>query len=153
MPRAPFQVLVIPYRQDVTRRLEYAIFFRRTMQFGDLWQPIAGGGEDDETALQAAKREANEEGGLSFETPFVQLDSFATIPAPQAAGMLWGPDVLVVPEYAFGADAGEQEIVISHEHETFRWVDYDTAHELLLFDTNKNALWELNYRLTNEKKV
>jgi dATP pyrophosphohydrolase len=153
MSRAPFQVLVIPYRQISHRRYEYAVFFRQTLQFGDFWQPIAGGGEDNETSLEAARREANEEGGLSYETPFIQLDSIATIPAPQAAGMLWGPDLLVVPEYTFGADTGEQEIIISHEHENFCWVDYDSAHAMLLFDSNKNALWELNYRLTIDKKA
>ena len=66
--------------------------------------------------------------------------------------MLWGPDVLVVPEYAFGADADGQEIVLSEEHESFRWVDYNTAQELLRFDSNNNALWELDYRLTNDRK-
>ena len=150
--RAPFQVLVFPYRQDPFGRIQYAIFFRRSPSYGDLWQGIAGGGEDDETPLEAARREANEEGGLSYETPYLKLDSIATIPAPQAAGMLWGPEVLVVPEYAFGADVGEQEIVISHEHEEFRWVDYATAHGLLRFDSNRNALWELDFRLTGENK-
>jgi dATP pyrophosphohydrolase len=57
-----------------------------------------------------------------------------------------------VPEYAFGADVGEQEITLSHEHEEFRWVDYSTAQKLLTFDSNRNALWELDYRLTGEEK-
>ena len=37
-------------------------------------QGIAGGGENDETPLQAAVRESWEEGGLFPETPFLQLD-------------------------------------------------------------------------------
>jgi len=151
MARAPFQVLVFPYRQTADGHYEYAIFFRRNPRYGELWQGIAGGGEDDETPMQAARRESWEEGGLAPETPFLPLDSFATIPAPQAAGMLWGPDVLVIPEYAFGADAQGQEIMLSHEHEDFRWVDYETTRQMLKFDSNRNALWELNYRLTGEK--
>ena len=150
--RAPFQVIVFPYRQIPDGSYQYAIFFRRTDQYGDFWQAIAGGGEDEETPQEAARREANEEGGLSYDTPCFQLESMVMIPAPFAAGMLWGPDVLVVPEYAFGADAGEQEIILSEEHESFRWVDYNTAQELLRFDSNKNALWELDYRLTNDMK-
>jgi len=150
--RAPFQVIVFPYRITASNSIEYAIFYRRTLRYGDFWQAISGGGEDDETPLQAAKRESNEEGGLSLDTDFIQLDSTATIPAPQAAGMLWGPDVLVVPEYAFGADSAGQEIVLSPEHVSFRWVDYPTAQNLLRFDSNKNALWELDYRLTNDRK-
>ncbi|MBN2044799.1 MAG: NUDIX pyrophosphatase [Anaerolineales bacterium] len=152
MARAPFQVLVFPYRLTPAGSCEYAIFFRRSPRYGGFWQGIAGGGEDEETPLQAAKRESWEEGKLSPETPFLQLDSTATIPALQAAGMLWGPDVLVIPEYAFGADAQGQEIVLSSEHLEFRWVDYETAQSLLKFDSNRNALWELDYRLTRESK-
>jgi dATP pyrophosphohydrolase len=150
--RAPFQVIVFPYRITPSGTYQYAIFFRRTLRYGDFWQAISGGGEDDETPLQAAVREVYEEGGLSEETEFIRLDSMATIPAPQAAGMLWGPDVLVVPEYAFGADAAGQEIVLSQEHDAYRWVDYKTAQQLLRFDSNKNALWELDFRFTNDRK-
>ena len=61
-------------------------------------------------------------------------------------------DVLVVPEYAFGADSTGQEITLSTEHEEYRWADYLTAQELLCFDSNKNALWELDFRLPREGK-
>jgi dATP pyrophosphohydrolase len=152
MSRAPFQVLVFPYRQTSTGSYLYAIFFRSSPRYGAFWQGIAGGGEDDETPLQAAVRESWEEGGLFLETPFLKLDSIATIPTPQVAGMLWGPDVLVIPEYAFGADVQDQEKILSPEHQEFRWVDYRTAQSLLRFDSNKNALWELDYRLTGEVK-
>ncbi len=152
MARAPFQVIVFPYHKTAVGSCEYAVFFRRTLRSGDFWQVVSGGGEDDETPLQAARREANEEAGLSLDTAFIQLESMVTLPAPQAAGMLWGPEVLVVPEYAFGADAAGQEIVLSEEHTEYRWVDYETAQQLLRFDSNKNALWELDYRLTNQRK-
>lgn len=146
--RAPMQVIVFPYRQTSSGTYEYAIFFRTSPRYGEMWQAISGGGEDDETPLQAAQRETYEEGNISLDTPLLALDSMATIPAPLAAGMLWGPDVLVVTEYAFGADIGEQQITLSKEHLEFRWVDYDTAQSMLTFDSNRNALWELNYRLT-----
>jgi dATP pyrophosphohydrolase len=152
MARAPFQVIVFPYRVNTSGSFEYAIFFRHTLRYGDFWQAISGGGEDDETPLQAAIREAFEEAGFSQDTEFIQLESMTTIPAPQAAGMLWGPDILVVPEYAFGADTAGQEIMLSEEHTAYRWVDYETAQQLLRFDSNKNALWELDYRLTNQGK-
>lgn len=31
----------------------------------------------------------------------------------------------------------------------YRWVRYDEALTLLKWDSNKNALWELDYRLRN----
>ena len=146
------QVIVFPYRQTAAGHYEYAVFMRTSPRYGDFWQAISGGGEDDETPIQAAQRESFEEGGIPLDTPLMQLKSMATIPAPFAAGMLWGPDVLVVPEYAFGADVGTHQIVLSEEHVTFRWVDYATAQTLLTFDSNRNALWELDYRLTGEIK-
>jgi dATP pyrophosphohydrolase len=132
--------------------VEYAIFFRRSPRYGGLWQWVAGGGEDAESPIEAARREANEEAGIPLDANYLLLESMATIPAPQAAGMLWGPDVLVVPEYAFGVDVQAVEIRISHEHEEFRWVSFAEAQQMLRFDSNKNALWELDHRLTNEAK-
>src|SRR5882672_8901989 len=61
MGRAPFQVLVFPFRRVQAGRLEYAIFRRADI---DAWQGIAGGGEDDETLIEAAIREAREEAGI-----------------------------------------------------------------------------------------
>ena len=52
-----------------------------------------------------------------------------------------------------GAHAAGQEVVLSAEHENYRWADYETAQTLLRFDSNKNALWELDYRLTGESKA
>jgi len=57
--RATFQVLVIPYILTNSEP-EYAIF--QTKQ--GYWQFIAGGGEDNETHLQAAKRESFEEAAI-----------------------------------------------------------------------------------------
>ena len=58
--RAPFQILAIPYR-IVDGTPMYCVFHRADH---DQWQFIAGGGEDNETPLAAAKRETFEEGGV-----------------------------------------------------------------------------------------
>jgi dATP pyrophosphohydrolase len=152
MARAPFQVLVFPYRYASDNHLEYALFFRYLEPFGDFWQPVSGGGEDDEAPIDTARREVNEETGIDSGADIIALDSLATIPVPPTAWMLWGPEVLVIPEYSFGVHASETEIRLSPEHTEFRWVDYATAQEMLRFDSNKNALWELDYRLTNNRK-
>lgn len=52
MPRAPFQVLVFPYRKNLLDQFEFALLLRADEGF---WQGIAGGGEDSETPLEAAK--------------------------------------------------------------------------------------------------
>ena len=57
--RAAFQILAIPY-QIIDGAPRYCVFHRADH---DQWQFIAGGGEDEETPLEAAKRETFEEGG------------------------------------------------------------------------------------------
>jgi dATP pyrophosphohydrolase len=142
--RAPFQVLVIPYRKT-DERILYAAFRRSD---GDYWQWIAGGGEDDETPVEAARREAFEEAGIARHLDLLRLDSNGTVPVMGICGYLrWGPDILVVPEHIFAVELSDRNITLSEEHTEFRWVDYDTAVALLKWDSNKNALWELNYRL------
>ncbi len=52
--RQPYEVLVFPFKKEEGRY----IFHRRRLK---VWQGIAGGGEEGETILETAKREANEE--------------------------------------------------------------------------------------------
>lgn len=147
MARAPFQVLVFLYRPIAQGSIEYRIFHR---QDHDYWQGIAGDGEDVETPLEAAHRETAEEAGLRpSEFVLNQLMSLAMIPAVQFGGLLWGPAVPVIPEYAFGAKCvGQADVTISPEHVEFRWASYETATSLLKWDSNRTALWELDYRLS-----
>jgi dATP pyrophosphohydrolase len=56
-------------------------------------------------------------------------------------------DLYAVPEYTFGVDASGQEVALSDEHSGFEWLTYQVAHDLLFLQSNKNALWELDYRL------
>lgn len=145
--RAPYQVLILPYCiVDVMHsQIEYALFKRKDM---DVWQCIAGGGEIGETPLETAKRETLEEIGIPINDQFIQLDSKATIPVEYVVGtFLWGNETYVIPEYCFGVDLREEKIIISKEHTEFTWVCFEKAIELLEWDSNKNALWELNKRI------
>ena len=144
MARSPFQILVFPFRR-VPEGLLYGIFRRRD---GEYWQGIAGGGEDDETPLQTARREACEEAGISSEASAVPLSTIASVPAlhfREHEG--WGADVYVVTEYSFGIEVGEADLQISSEHTDYRWLSYEDAYALLRYDSNRTALWELHCRL------
>jgi dATP pyrophosphohydrolase len=134
--RAAFQVLVLPYRQSAGR-LQYALFRRAD---GDYWQGVAGGGEADESPLQAARREAAEEAGLAGDSEFVALDAWATIPAVYVPGEFSsGPDVLVIPECAFGARVDDGELALSHEHTEYGWFTLDDAAKAVQWDSNRIA--------------
>ena len=113
-----------------------------------VWQAVAGGGEGQESPLESAIRETNEEAGLPQQLQFTKLDSTTTIPVEWVGGFRWGRETLVIPEYSFGVDVVEHEIRLSQEHSEFNWGDYETSSELLTWDSNRSALWELNWRLT-----
>lgn len=143
MARAPFQVLVLPYR--TTERFEVAVFRRADY---DLWQFVCGGGEDDETPLQAAQREATEEASLPSGASMIALDSTITVPACWFRSWAdWPADTLVIPEHAFAVDTASHPIRHGDEHLEFAWLGYTDAMARLRFDSNKNALWELHERL------
>ncbi len=147
MSRAKFQVLIIPFRIDENGVPEFAITKRSDM---DAWQFLSGGGEDDETPLQAAKREAIEEGDIPHDYELIELDSVASIPAVCfGAHKEWGNSVYVVPEYTFGVDMKNRDLTLSSEHTELQWLKYEEASEKLTWDSNKTALWELNERITN----
>src|SRR5262245_65988597 len=77
MARAPFQVLVFPYRKISDDAYEYALLKRSDAGW---WQAIAGGGENNEKPLEAAKREAYEETGIPADADFLLLDTIISIP-------------------------------------------------------------------------
>lgn len=147
MPRAPLQILVLPFRRNKNGNFEFAVFKRSDEVF---WQGIAGGGEDNETPVEAAKRETFEETRIPVDSKFYPLQFKGNVPVNAFAyRKFWPKDLYVIPEYYFAVECDGIEIVISHEHTEYKWALYDEAVSLLKWDSNKNALWELNERLLN----
>jgi len=145
MARAPFEVLVYPYRQRPAGQFEFALLKRAD---AGCWQGIAGGGEDTESPLEAARRETFEESGIPATSEFMPLDTIVSIPVTEFRdSALWGEDVYVIPQYCFGVQAQHAQIILSHEHTEFGWFSYTEARALIKYDGNKTALWELYQRL------
>jgi hypothetical protein len=63
-------------------------------------------------------------------------------------GLKWG-DIVMIPEIAFGIEVPFRELKISDEHTEYLWLGYKEAVDKLKYDSNKSALWELDYRLKN----
>jgi dATP pyrophosphohydrolase len=142
--RAPFQVLVIPFRRRETG-VKFAVLRRSDAGW---WQFVAGGGEGEESPAEAAMRETREEIGAHAPDRLMMLDSKATVPKDCfAAAASWGPDVYVIPEHCFAVDVGDRALALSSEHTELRWTSYEKATALLKWDSNRTALWELNERL------
>ncbi len=145
MTRAPLQINVIPFRKNENGQFEFAVFHRSD---GTVWQFVSGGAEDDETPAEAAKRELKEEIGITAELNWIALDSRASIPKNEYPHIThWPKEILVLPQFSFAVDVTGQEIILSREHDDFRWLSFDDSNKLLKWDSDKVALWELNERL------
>lgn len=144
MPRAPFQVLVLPFRRDEDR-FEFALFHRADL---GVWQGLSGGGEGAETPAEAARREAREEAGVLNDAPLYALDSRASIPVTHFHAPHWPEALLVIPEYTFALDATHLTLTLSSEHDTMCWDHAEAQQARLKWDSNQIALWELHQRLT-----
>jgi dihydroneopterin triphosphate diphosphatase len=144
MARAPYNIHVFLYRITADGDKEYAVFRRSD---DAKWQGICGGGEDGETIIETALREAYEEAGIPLYTTLYKLDSISYIPATvfKASGY-WGKNVVVVPMYYFCASY-DGYITLSSEHSEHKWCNFNEASKLIYWHDQKNALWELNERL------
>jgi dATP pyrophosphohydrolase len=148
MARAPLNVLVFPFRHRIAGLVEYALF--RRADDAEFWQGVAGGAEDNETPLEAARRELLEETGIEARSDsWVTLDTRGSVPAKVFRDWpRWGPSVFVVHKYAFGASVRDTDrVVLSAEHTEWRWLDFEAACKLTRYDSDRTALWELNERL------
>ena len=143
--RAPFQILVYLYRVNKADDLEYAVFQRADAGF---WQGIAGGGEDDETPLETAMRETEEETGMSLSAGWIRLQTISSVPVTEFSGRdHWPVDLHVVPVHCFGVAGEDAVVTLSHEHTQMQWLSLKEAQERVKFDVDRVALWELDQRL------
>ena len=144
MSRSAFQVLVIPFRKT-DNEYQYCLVLRED---NDVWQAVAGGGEEGESILQAANREFEEETGISTGS-CIQLQSMCYMPSIAVRTEFLERDVIVVPEYSFAVELKDERIMLSSEHTSFEWLSYQESKNQLYWDSNKTALWELDYKLRN----
>ncbi|WP_429019823.1 NUDIX hydrolase [Aeromonas allosaccharophila] len=130
--RAPFQVLIIPYKHE---GVETRFLLGRRNDNG-VWQAISGGGEEQESLLESAKRELLEETSL-VGTNWQQLDSMCMLPKVYYTGHEhWINHRYVIPEYSFSVQVtGDPKL--SPEHSEFRWCGALEANNLLDYDSNK----------------
>ena len=143
--RQPLQVIVFPFRMTAAGP-EYAIFHRAD---DGCWQGVAGGVEDGEDLVTAARRETAEEAGLAG-SPVYKLDMVSGVARTWfAASRYWPGDIYIVAKHHFAMDVTLEPapVVLSREHSEFRWAPYGAASAALRYDDDKSALWELDARL------
>jgi dATP pyrophosphohydrolase len=149
MGRAPFQILVIPFRRNDVGGFEYVIFRRAD---SGAWQGLAGGGEDDETPAEAAMREAFEEAGITGL--IVPLDSTGSVGVEHFPDRdSWDPALRAIPEHAFGMAVETGALSLSPEHREFVWLSVEEALARLQWESNRDALRELHRRLLADEQL
>jgi len=78
------------------------------------------------------------------------LTSIATIPAANIRGLIWGKKIIIIPEFSFGVEVPSRKLKLSDEHTQCAWLTCKSALKRLKYDSNKSALWELDFRLNNK---
>ncbi|MFH1900165.1 MAG: NUDIX domain-containing protein [Patescibacteria group bacterium] len=140
--RTQYQILVFPYIRT-SKGYEYCLFKRKDLK---VWQGIAGGGEEGETALESAKRETYEEALIPVSSKYILLRSIGSVPAKSISAFK-DLGVKTIPEYSFGVEVRSKKLTIGHEHTEYGWFTYEEAINKLNWDSNKKAMTELNTKL------
>ena len=112
----------------------------RPPERGAFWQGASGGAEDDEDIVAAARREMLEETGLAPQT-IEKVDFSYSFPLADEWRHLFLPGTRTITEYVFLAKVDEgEEPVLSNEHESYRWCEFEEALGLLHWPDNVEAL-------------
>lgn len=146
--RAPFQILAVPYR-FIENELYFCVFRRAD---SNVWQFVAGGGEDNENPIQAALREIKKETDVTAEK-LTELKSVAFVPVEIVTETMrahWDKNIFVIPEYSFAFECNADP-TLSREHSEYQWLPYNDARKLLKWDSNKVAMYETKCLLENKQ--
>ena len=105
-----------------------------------LWQGVAGKIEKGETSSEAAIRELKEETGLSPLNIFV-ADHVSKFYETH------GDRINLVP--VFGIEVDSENVILSEEHISSKWVDIDEAIETLVWNGQKKGIQTVNDMVIN----
>ena len=106
------------------------------------WDFVKGKMEKDETTHETAIRETKEETGITDITFFENFEEWIEYNF-QYQGELVHKKVVF-----FLGETKTKEVVISHEHLDFTWMDYNTAMEKTTFRNAKTVLTRAQMLLT-----
>jgi len=116
--------------------LKYLLMKRaETKLYEHLWQGVAGKIESGEAAWEAAIRELNEETGFTPKRIFV-ADHVSRFYEQ------FGNRINLVP--VFGIEVDSEHVTLSEEHCEYRWVDFETAKNTLVWNGQKDGITAVN---------
>ena len=128
------------------------LLLHRIPKLGAFWQGVTGAPEWEESDEDAAVREVWEETGFTVKVEALDFryELHRSEEAAEEWLRLYGPDIEVVPEEAYGAGvpADAEPTLTPVEHDAYRWCSFDEADGLLKWEDNRRALQALRERLS-----
>jgi len=131
---------VYPYR-IIDGEIHFLLLHRAKGQvYEGQWRMVGGKVEADETHLQAALREFNEETGLnsSFRWLVPSINCFFDPKADQ---------IRYIPAFAF--QCGNEPICLNQEHDDYRWCSMSEAQEKVSWYEQKRIIGIIDDIITN----
>jgi 8-oxo-dGTP pyrophosphatase MutT (NUDIX family) len=126
-PKRKVQVhLFCEFAESGLRRF---LVLRRPPERGAFWQPVTGNVLEGEDIEAAARRELAEETGVLSTVSCTRVNEFK-----------WTKQGEQIVEHVFVAEARPCKVVLSPEHVDHRWEPYETARDLMFYESNKQAL-------------
>ena len=132
MPKVVVRVIDAYVFNRKSKEIRFLLLKRaKTKIYEHLWQGVAGKIEVGETSWEAAIRELKEETGFEPVRMFV-ADHVSKFYEAH------GDWVNMVP--VFGIEVEDEEVKLSDEHCEFKWVDFNTAHQTLIWSGQKDGI-------------
>ena len=132
MPKVVVRVIDAYVFNRKSKEIRFLLLKRaKTKIYEHLWQGVAGKIEAGEAAWEAAIRELKEETGFEPVRIFV-ADHVSKFYEAH------GDWVNMVP--VFGIEVEDEEVILSDEHCEFKWVDFNTAHQTLIWSGQKDGI-------------
>lgn len=136
------QVEIVVYKA-VDNRI-FFLLLKRVPQKGGFWQPITGGARENESFVDAAKRELFEETQIKDYRAFLNDVYYFEFDSEEYGR---------VKEYVFGVEVDQNtKVKLSREHSEKKWCTLEEALNLLKYDTNKEAFKKVIDRIKITKK-
>lgn len=137
--KQPRSIQVVIFAESLRGR-EF-LLLKRVAGFGGYWQSVTGSLEEGERHAEAAVREVFEETGIAArEDELIDLSLINTFEIAPRWRAKYAPGVKHNEEVCFALKVDKCEVRVDPtEHDEYAWVEYETAFDMLYWDSSKRA--------------